>query len=140
MVVTYDPERIEGMTTEDIVEAVSAKYGTVTRPGDEITLSSTFLYGDGEKSISDRSEKIIARWEDSQYSFNLFQPAFQSGFGMVMYSKRLDALARAAIVEAVRLDQQEAPQRKIELRKKKDEESRAEQEKARRVNRAPFRP
>jgi hypothetical protein len=28
---------------------------------------------DGEKLISDRSEKVIARWEDSQYSFNFFQ-------------------------------------------------------------------
>jgi hypothetical protein len=49
-------------------------------------------------------------------------------------------LARAAIVESVRLDKQEAPQREIESRKKKDEENRARQEKARRANKAPFRP
>jgi hypothetical protein len=140
IVVTYDPERIAGMTAEDIVEAVSAKYGTVTRPAAEIVLSSTQFYGESEKIISDRTEKIIARWEDSQYSFDLFQPSYQSTFGMVMYSKRLDALARAAIVESVRLDKQEAPQREIERQKKKDEENRAIQEKARRANKAPFRP
>lgn len=140
IVVTYDPERIAGMTAEDIVEAVSAKYGTVTRPAAEIVLSSTQFYGESEKIISDRTEKIIARWEDSQYSFDLFQPSYQSTFGMVMYSKRLDALARAAIVESVRLDKQEAPQREIERQKKKDEENRVKQEKARRISKPPFRP
>jgi len=55
-------------------------------------------------------------------------------------SERLDDLARAAIVESVRLDKREAPQRVIESRKKKDEENRAKQEKARRANKAPFRP
>jgi hypothetical protein len=140
IVITYDPDRIAGMTVEDIVEAVSARYGTATRPVTEIILSSTQFFSDGEKLISDRSEKVIARWEDSQYSYNLFQPIYQSTFGMIIYSKRLDALARAAIVESVRLDEQEAPQRKIERQKIKDDEDRVQQEKARRVNKAPFRP
>jgi hypothetical protein len=140
LVVTYDRERTEGMTAEDIVEAVSAKYGVANRLTAEIILSSTRLFTDGEKLISDRSEKVIARWEDSQYSFNLFQFSSETTFGLVVYSKRLDGLARAAIVESVRLDEQEAPQREIESRKKKDEESRAKQEKARRVNKPPFRP
>jgi hypothetical protein len=78
--------------------------------------------------------------EDSQYSFNLYQPSYQSTFGMVIYSKRLDALARASIVKAIRLDEQEAPQRETERQKKKNEENRAWQEKARQANKAPFRP
>jgi hypothetical protein len=140
MVVTYDSDRIAGLTAEDIVEAVSAKYGTATRPVAEILLSSTHFYNGDEKIISDRSEKILARWEDSQYSFNLYQPSYKSTFGMVIYSKRLDALARAAIVEAIRFDNQEAPQREAERQNKKDEENRARQEKARQANKAPFRP
>ena len=140
MVVTYDPDRIAGLTAGDIVEAVSAKYGIATRPVAEIILSSTYLYNGGEKIIADRGEKILARWEDSQYSFNLFQFSLESTFGMVMYSKRLDALARSAIVEAIRLDDQESPQREIERQNKKDEENRARQEKARRANKPPFRP
>jgi hypothetical protein len=59
---------------------------------------------------------------------------------VVVFSKRLDALARAAIVEATRLDEQEAPQREIERQKKQDEENRATQEKARPANKANFRP
>jgi hypothetical protein len=140
MVVTYDPDRIAGLTAEDIVEAVSAKYGTATRPVAEIILSSTYFYNGGEKIISDRSEKVLARWEDSKYSFNLFQFSHESTFGMVLYSKRLDALARAAIVKSVQLDDQEAPQRETERQKKKDEENRVRQEKARQANKAPFRP
>jgi hypothetical protein len=54
--------------------------------------------------------------------------------------KRLDDLAQAAIVESVRLDKQETPQREINNRKKKDEANRAKQEKARGVNKPPFRP
>ena len=140
LVITYDRERTEGLTPEDIVEAVSTKYGTATRPAAEIILSSTFLFDDGEKMISNRSEKVIARWEDSQYSFNLFQFSSEAKFGLVVYSKRLDDLARAAIVESVRLDQQEAPQREINSRKKKDEANRAKLEKARGVSKPPFRP
>jgi hypothetical protein len=140
LVVTYDQERTEGMTAEDFVEAVSSKYGTANRPTAEIILSSTHLFIDGEKMISDRSEKVIARWEDSQYSFNLFQFSSEVTFGLVVYSKRLDDLARAAIVESVRLDKQDAPQREINSRKKKDEANRAKQEKARGVNKPPFRP
>jgi hypothetical protein len=57
-----------------------------------------------------------------------------------MYSKRLDTLVRNAIVESVWLDKQEAPRRERERQKKKDEENRARQEKARQANKASFRP
>jgi hypothetical protein len=59
---------------------------------------------------------------------------------MLVFSKRLDPLAQAAIIEAIRLDEQEAPQREIERQKKQDEENRAVQEKARLVNKVAFRP
>jgi hypothetical protein len=49
---------------------------------------------------------------------------------MIIYSKRLDALARATIVESFWLDEQETPQRNIERHKMKDDEDRVQQEKA----------
>jgi hypothetical protein len=55
-------------------------------------------------------------------------------------SKQLDGLARAAIVEAIRLDEQEAPQREIQRQKQEDEANRVEQDAARLVNKAAFRP
>jgi hypothetical protein len=132
MLVTYDQYRTQGLTDEDMVEAISATYGTATRPAAKMIFPSLHVYND--------SEKVIARWEDLQYSFNLFRFSYQPTLGVVVFSKRLDALARAAIVEATRLDEQEAPQREIERQKKQDEENRAAQEKARPANKANFRP
>src|SRR6266705_6009735 len=133
MVVNYDQHKTEGLTDEDMVEAISARYGTATRPDAKIVLFSSFqVYND--------SEKVIARWEDSQYSFNLFRSSYQPTFGILVLSKRLDALAGAAIVEAIRLDEQEAPEREIERQTKQDEENHAAQEQARLVNKPSFRP
>jgi hypothetical protein len=42
---------------------------------------------------------------------------------MVVFSKRLDALARLAIVNSIRLDQQEAPQREAEQQQKEAQET-----------------
>ena len=133
MLVNYDLHKTEGLTDEDMVEAISAKYGTATRPDAKIILFSSFqVYND--------SEKVIARWEDSQYSFNLFRSSYQPTFGILVLSKQLDGLARAAVVEAIRLDEQEAPQREIQRQKQEDEANRAQQDAARLVNRAAFRP
>ncbi len=133
MLVNYDQYRTEGLTDEDMVAAISAKYGTATRPAAKIILFSSFqVYND--------SEKVIARWEDSRYSFNLFRSSYQPTFGILIFSKRLDTLAQAAIVEAIRLDELEAPQREIERQKKQAAEDHTEQEKARLVNKPNFRP
>jgi len=133
MVVNYDQLKTEGLTDEDMIEAISAKYGTATRPDAKIILFSSFqVYND--------SEKVIARWEDSQYSFNLFRSSYQPTFGILVLAKRLDALAGAAIVEAIRLDEREAPQREIARQKKQAEEDHAAQEQARLVNKPSFRP
>lgn len=130
--VYYDWYRIAGLTAEDMVEAISDIYGTATRPTAKILFPSSQLDKD--------NEKLIARWEDSEYWLDLSQPSSPPTFRMVLSSKRLDALARAAIAEAVRLDEQEAPQREIERQKKQAEKNLAEREKARLVNKASFRP
>jgi hypothetical protein len=59
---------------------------------------------------------------------------------MLVFSKQLDALAQAAIVEAIRMDEQEAPQRELERQRKEDGDNRAEQDKVRLVNKTAFRP
>ena len=41
MVVNYDDYRTEGLTDEDMIEAISAKYGTATRPDAKIIVFST---------------------------------------------------------------------------------------------------
>jgi hypothetical protein len=133
MVINYDQEKTDGLTDADMVEAISAKYGVAARPVATIVLfSSSQVYND--------SQKIIARWEDAQYSFNLFRYSYQPTFGLVAFSKQMDTLAQAAVLEAFRLDREEAPKRETERQKKEDAEYRAAQEKARAVNRPAFLP
>ena len=132
VLVSYDRDDTKGLTTEDLTEAISAQYGTATKPANiEIAFSSAQVYND--------SEAVIARWEDSQYSFNLFRSTYQPTFGMIAFSKGLDALARTATAEAIRLDAVEAPQREIQRQNQEDEKNRESLEKARQVNKSKFR-
>ena len=130
IVVTYDRYRVEGMTASDMIQAISATYGIATRPAAEVPYHS--IYGE--------VAEVIARWEDSEYSYNLVRTGDRSSFALIMYSKRLQTLAEAAIIEAVRLDAQEAPQREVELQQKKEKESHLRLERARSVNKPNFRP
>ena len=132
IVVTYDRGRTEGLTAEDMVEAVSATYGLPMLPATRKRPSSD--------SAAIAGDKLLAYWEDAHCSLSLFQSSYLSAFGLVVLSKRLDTLARVATVEAILLDEQEAPQREIERRQNQTEESRVQQETARRVNKATFRP
>jgi hypothetical protein len=83
---------------------------------------------------------VLARWEDADYSYNLIRTGDRSSFALVLYSKRLDALAQAAAVEAARLDAQEAPQRELEKQKKQASDDSVLLEKARSANKPNFRP
>ena len=75
-----------------MVEAVSTKYGTPTRPVGEISFPTNELYRS--------TEKVIARWEDSQYSINLVPSRFLNSFSLVMISKQLDAQPESAIAKS----------------------------------------
>jgi hypothetical protein len=59
---------------------------------------------------------------------------------MLFFSKRLELIAQAALVEASRLDAQEAPQREIDRQRKQDDEKHAAGQKVRPANKANFRP
>src|SRR5260370_14570224 len=130
MLVRYDRTKTAGLTSEDMIESISANYGTASRPDAYIIFPT----------IYDESVKVIARWEDSQYSFNLVRSSYQPGFGMVVLSKRLDAVARASIAEGLRLDAQEAPQKELDAKKKQQAGDELALQKARTVNKPNFRP
>ena len=78
----------------------------------------------------------MASWEDKQYSFNLVRSSFTDRFGLIMYSKRANAAAEIAIVEALRLDKQNGPKRAAEREKKHSDDL----EVARHKNQETFRP
>jgi len=130
IVITYDRYKVEGMTAQDMIDGISATYGTASRPAAEIAYHS--IYGE--------TSAVLARWEDSEYSYNLVLNGDRSTYSLVLYSKRMDALAQAAIIDAVRLEAQEAPQRDLDRQKKRDADELVSLEKARSVNKPNFRP
>jgi hypothetical protein len=131
--VSYDHDRTNGLTNDDLIESISVKYGTPTNPAETIDIySSSYLYS--------QDEQVIARWEDSRYSYNLFRSSYRSTPGMLILSKRLELIAQAAIVEANRLDAQEAPQREVDLKRKQAEENHTAGQKVRPANKANFLP
>jgi hypothetical protein len=130
IVVTYDRYKVEGLTTEDMIGAISTTYGPAVKPTAEIAYHS--YYGD--------TAPVLARWEDAGYSYNLVRTGDRASFAMILLSKKLDGLAETAIVEAVRLEAQEAPQRELEKQKKQDAEDQLALDKARTANKPNFRP
>ena len=130
IVANYDRYRTEGMTPDDMVDAISATYGSAAKPDAEILFPSSF----SEKV------KVIARWEDSEYSLNLVRSPYQPSFALISFSKQLNALAQTATVEAIRLDAQEAPQREAEQKRRQADDASAKQERARMANKPGFRP
>ncbi len=128
ILVTYDRDATHGLTAEDMVQAVSTKYGIATRPTGEISFPTNELYRS--------TQTVIARWEDSQYSINLVRSRFLNSFALVMFSKRLDAQADAAIAKSIKLESQEDPQKEMDRQKKETDDLEA----ARQKNRKIFRP
>jgi hypothetical protein len=130
--VTYDPVGTAGLTTDDFIEALSAIYGTATKPEDFVTVSNHVTY--------EEKQKVLARWEDPQYSYNLFRSSYGGGFGVVAFSKRLDLLSSASSREADRLDKLEAPAKERARQNKQEADERTAQEAARSLNKPKFRP
>ena len=120
MLVIYESSAVEGLTDEDMIRVVSEKYGVATRPVADVTFPTNPSYR--------AAEKVIARWEDSQFSLNLFRARYGT-FAIVMFDKRLDAQAAASIAESVLTDQLEAPQKEAERVKKVADDLEGERQK-----------
>ena len=133
IVINYGQDNTEGLSDQDLIEGISAKYGKPTLP------AATIISSSSSQKYSD-SEKVIARWENPEYSLNLFRFFYKSSYGMVVFSKRLNTLAKTAIAESIRLNDLEAPQREIDRQKQQDEEKLSAGRKARTANKANFRP
>jgi hypothetical protein len=128
--VTYDRFETEGMTADDFIQAISATYGTAEKP----TLAANAV----PASYGEQPE-IVARWQDAEYSFDLTRSSYGPSFKMIGRLKRLEAPAQAAINEAGRLDDQEAPQRDAARKADEKDAERTKLEKARLLNKPKFR-
>jgi hypothetical protein len=123
--VTYDQTSTEGLTQEDMVKSISEKYGPPTYVALPIDLTKNDSY--------DVTQKPVASWADAQYSFNLVRSSFNDHLGLVIYSKRFNAAAELSIAEAVKLEEQEGPQREAERQKKETDDLEAARQKNRKI-------
>ena len=131
VVVSYDRSRTEGLTAEDLIEAISATYG-----GTALSAVGTAA-GSLAGNVDDR---ILARWNDADTSITLFRSKYLSTFGLVLLSKHLDALTTIAHAEAILLDEREAPARESARQQTRSDDDRLKEEAVRRVNKAAFKP
>jgi hypothetical protein len=114
MLVTYDRSAIKGLTDEDMVRIISAKYGVATKIVAEVNFPTNPSYNP--------TEKVIARWENTEYSLNLFRSSAMDTFAIVIFDKQLDSQAAVSIAASVELERQEAPQKEVERAKKETDD------------------
>jgi hypothetical protein len=132
VVVDYDRRRTEGMSSADLIAAVSETYGPVTQVQSRPLGTPTGLYA--------FPDTTLAVWGTAEHSVTLLRVAYPESFRLVVALTRLEELARTASTAAVRLDKDEAPQRELDRQKKEVDDSAAAQEKAKTENTAKFRP
>lgn len=127
VVVNYDRDRMDGLTTADVLASVSATYGVPVRKAAGPTALPLDLPAD---------TIVVARWEDAASLVILARGSYPAQFQLMLISKALNARARAAIKQSLRLETQEAPQRERDQRA----DALAASQKTRVLNKAAFRP
>ncbi len=128
MSVTYDQASTEGLNSGDMEKSISTQYGPATSVAPAVDPASQDTYA--------AKGKLVASWEDAQYSLNLVRSSFTDRFGLIIYSKQANAEAELAIAEALLLEKKNGPKRAAELEKKQSDDL----EVARQKNQKTFRP
>lgn len=133
ILVDYDPDRTLGMTDADMISAITVVYGaSLPRAAGAARVGST---------VETESGTPLARWGDAGHSVVLYRTtSYRGAFRLIVTETALDDLARKATIQAVRLDDQEAPLREIARQKKEKDDASAAADKARVANKDGFRP
>jgi hypothetical protein len=132
VIVHYDRNRTDGLTSSDIAESISAVYGAPTLTSARTRTSPPV------QAFPDSI--VVARWENADSLLTLMRGSYTPEFQLILVSKTLSARARTAVREAERLDAIEAPRREAAQRKKEAGEASAVRDKTRIANKAAFRP
>lgn len=132
VVVTYNRDRTQGLTNDDIIQSLSAWYGA---PGLKSAITRTGL---PEGALLENT--VLAQWNTAVSSLTLLRDTYSPEFQLVLSSKPLTTRAQSAIREAIRLDALDAPRLEAEQRKKEVDETDAARDKTRSTNKGAFRP
>jgi|RhiMethySRZTD1v2_1073278.scaffolds.fasta_scaffold258529_2 hypothetical protein len=129
VVVSYDRGRTDGLGNSDIIESLTAVYGTPVVASARSRPPAAFL-----------GTVVLAQWDSPGSSLTLLRSAYSAEFQLVLVSKALSTRAQSAIREAGRLDTLEAPRRELEERNKELADAADARDKLRTTNKAAFRP
>jgi hypothetical protein len=129
--INYDRHETEGLTPGDLVDAISATYGTATKHAAP-PQAATPTFGE--------QEELQAEWQDPEYRFYLVRSSYGPNFKLVGVLKRLEEPVQTAKREAARLDAEESPQKEANRTARQNEVERIRLEQARLVNKRKFRP
>lgn len=132
VVVTYNRDRTQGLTNDDIIQSLSASYGA---PGLKSAITRT-----GLPVGALLENNVLAQWNTAVSSLTLLRDTYSPEFQLVLSSKPLTTRAQSAIREAIRLDALDAPRLEAEQRKKEVDETDAARDKTRSTNKGAFRP
>ena len=130
--VTYEPSRTEGLTKQDLIDSLSATYGT----------PSSYAAPPPRRPAYDSlsTPTLLATWRSADTTVALNQVAYSRGVGLVITSNALEAAARKAQAAAVAMDAREAPAREAARVKADADAARAAAEKTRSTNKGAFKP
>lgn len=133
IVVDYVHDRTAGMTNADMVDAISAVYGPSVKP----TRGPVRV----QSQMEIESGSALARWGDTEHAVVLYRTSsYGEPFRLIVTDLAVADQAQKGAIQAVRLDEQEAPRREIAREKKEQDDSRTASEKARSANKGFFRP
>ena len=131
--VDYDRKQTEGLLDADMIEAISAVYGSPVIP--------IVSRRRQPPTVGDDAGTPIAEWGNADNSVRLHRlSSYGTTFRLVITAEPVATLARTAAARAVVLDAREAPQREAAREKKEADDRRVAEERARLANRATFRP
>lgn len=130
--IDYDRSRTEGLTTNDVIAALTAKYG----PPSAGRLPTSAV--SGFHSID--APTVVAVWRNADTTVTLEHFAYSRRFATIIASTRLQMLARKSQSAAVTMDAREAPAREAARVKARADAERAAAEKTRTANKATFEP
>jgi hypothetical protein len=129
--VSYDRYSTEGMTSGDMVDAISIKYGVPAKSHQKIE-TPLEVYG--------TPDEPLAEWQDSQYRFTLIRRStYGEAFILVGVSKKLEAAAKAAATAAIKIEAQEAPQKEVQRLAAEKQQEQLKLDQARLLNKTRFR-
>lgn len=133
VVVTYDRDRVAGLTNGDVIQAIAKAYGA---PLPRVAWTARGAL----PTDVPRDATIIAQWGDQTSLVTLTRGTYTPKLQLVLISRTLDAKARSAIIDPLRLDEDEASQQDLRDDSEEAPTTAAEREARRLINKAAFKP